>query len=130
VRFNQHDIDEINDHFDGRTTKKVALAMLALEKVAANKDGEFDVSLVALAHWLGMTRQTLNGRYLKELEDFSYVQKVNDDDIEMSAWDKLSGQPKSRLYRYKLLVKSHNSGDIVLHDNNLSCLYNDAFGGH
>jgi hypothetical protein len=122
---NENDIAEINGHFDRASTKKVALALLSLAKVTADKTGEFDVSVTALAHWVDIDRANLSTRALVELEDFEYIKKI--ETVPVSTWDKRQQQPRSRPCRYKLLVPCHNSGNILLRDNDITAFYEDAF---
>lgn len=122
VRISQSDIDEITRRFDSASCRKTALGILCYAKVTADRDNEFNISALALSNWLNLNSGHMSGRYLKELLDFEYVEKVNN--ISTFSWDK---NVKSTSLRLKLLVPIENKGEYTLEENNIDKLYNEVF---
>lgn len=122
VRISQSDIDEITRRFDSAPCRKTALGILCYAKVTADRDNEFNISALALSNWLNLNSGHMSGRYLKELLDFEYVEKVNN--ISTFSWDK---NVKSTSLRLKLLVPIENKGEYTLEENNIDKLYNEVF---
>lgn len=125
VFISKEDVKLINAHFDKAVVKKIALGMLCLAKVSADKKGVFTLPLTAVAHWAGVSKSTMSKRYLPEIEDFEYAQRV--EDTAVSVWDKRASQPRNKALKYKMLVPLHNTGEFKLVDNDLSRLYAEAF---
>lgn len=122
VRINQADIDEITRRFDSVPCRKTALGILCYAKVTADRDNEFNISALALSNWLNLNSGHMSGRYLKELLDFEYIEKVNN--LSTFSWDK---NVKSTSLRLKLLVPIENKGEYILEENNVDKLYSDVF---
>lgn len=122
VRISQSDIDEITRRFDSVPCRKTALGILCYAKVTADRDNEFNISALALSNWLNLNSGHMSGRYLKELLDFEYIEKVNN--LSTFSWDK---NVKSTSLRLKLLVPIENKGEYILEENNVDKLYSDVF---
>jgi hypothetical protein len=74
-----------------------------------------------LGSWLGIADSNLRGVYIKELIDFGYISKVENNEMK---WD---SDNKVKVQKYKLEVDIHNSGTYNLVDNNIYELYNEIF---
>ncbi len=122
VRINQDDISEITRRFDSKPCRKTALGLLCYAKVVADRDNEFNISALALSNWLSLNSGNMSSRYLKELIDFEYIEKINTGDT--YSWDK---HTKSNSLRLKLLVPIDNKGEHILDKNNIEKLYCDVF---
>lgn len=122
VRISQSDIDEITRRFDSVPCRKTALGILCYAKVSADRDNEFNISALALSNWLNLNSGNLSALYLKELNDFEYIQKIKNE--KTYSWDK---NVKSNSLRMKLLVPIENKGDYILGNNDIEKLYDDIF---
>ena len=123
VKINKQDISRIKDSFDGQKVRKVALALLCYAKAHGNKNGEFNISSVALGAWLGINRKGLRNKYIKELMDFGYlveIQKPKNNKAWNQSYDK-------QAIRYKLCNSIHNSGEYVLDGNDIDKLFSEVF---
>ena len=123
VKINRLDIDNINERFDNKKTKLVALSLLCYAKAKADKSGEFSISSVNLGAWLGINRKMLVNRYIKELIDFEYLEIISKPSNN-SRWNKPQDE---QITRYRLNVPLHNSGDLHLVNNDMRVLFSQAF---
>lgn len=128
VRVSEDDVNEIVRLFDNFNTRKVALALLCYAKVYANKDGEFYISMSALAEWIGIARQNISQRCLPELVALEYIERTPDDTL-TSYWHKRKKQHthKYKTTRLRINTSLYNDGCFQLHDNNIEALYGDIF---
>lgn len=127
IYITQQDIDEINARFDKKTCKYVALAVLCYAKATANTDKEVVVSTAGFAHWLGMQQQNISTRYLPELCDFKYIEKIDDEEIYFS-WDKSKPLSKNRRYKVKVTLENKPERAIYeLRNNDINALCRVAF---
>lgn len=127
IFINQSDIDAINMRFDKKNCKYLALAILCFAKATANSDGEVTVSTAGFGHWLGIRQQNISNRYLPELCDFDYIEKIDDEEIYFS-WDKT--KPLSKNRRYKVKVNLTNNSDAAidkLENNDIASLCKRVF---
>ena len=122
IKINEFDVNEIKRRFDNKNCRMVALAILCIAKCSANRDGEFNISILALSNWLHINHGNISSRYITELIDFGYISKVNFE--KTFAWNK---QVKSKSLNIKLEVPINNSGEVFLVDNNIIDLYNSIF---
>ena len=115
-------ITEIKNRFDTKNTRLTALAMLCIAKGYADRDREFQVSIIALSVWLNISNTHLSGIYIKELVDFDYLEKINSEKI--FSWNK---KTKSKHVRYKIKVPLFNNGTYELVNNDIHRLYSEIF---
>ena len=123
VKINKQDIKNINKRFDNKTTKFVALAMLCYAKAHANRDGEFNISSVSMSSWLNMNRKTLRHKYIKELVEYEYLTEVAKPENNK----KWANVYEEQSIRYKINVQLHNSGEVVLENNDIRILFDELF---
>lgn len=122
IKINDNDINEITKRFDSKNCRLLALGLLCLAKCSANKDNEFNVSLLSLSEWLHINHGNLSAIYLPELIDFGYISKVNTE--KTFSWDK---KVKSKSLTLKINVPIHNNGKYVINDNDIQQLYDSIF---
>jgi len=122
VRINNNDIQEIIKRFDSRNCKLLALSLLCLAKCSADRDGEFNVSLLALSNWTKIDYSNISKRYLPELIDFGYVSKQENKRV--FSWDK---NVKSKSVSLKIMLPFSNSGTYILKNNDIHELYDEIF---
>lgn len=123
VYINNEDIAQILSRFDSKNCKLLALAILCYAKVAANSDGEVAISTVAFSSWLKMQQSHISGRYIPELVDFDFMEKLGDEETYFM-WDK---KTLSKNRRYKLKVPVVNDGIYTLVDNDIFSLAQEVF---
>ena len=123
IKINENDMDVINKKFDNKKTKLTALAMLCYAKAYANKKGEFSISTVGLSAWTGLNRKVLSSRYIKELIEFKYLSLIEKPNNNRS-WEKNTA---SQSTKYRINHKLHNSGNMMLKENNLEILFLEVF---
>lgn len=123
IKISESDVYTIIKLFDKKSTRLVALAMLCYAKAFAEKNGEFVLSVSALANWIGMSNSNISDRILPELINFGYIEKVERKDTTFT-WNKTV---KIKASRFKMLVPVFNSGKYYLHDNNITELYDIIF---
>jgi hypothetical protein len=122
IKISEQDVKEIKNRFDTKNTRLAALAMLCIAKGYADRDREFQVSLIALSAWLGIANTNLSGLYIKELIDFGYIEKISDEKV--FSWNK---KTKSKHIRYKINVPLSNDGIYEIFNNDIHKLYEDIF---
>lgn len=123
VKINENDIQEINKRFDTKNCKLLSLAILSYAKCAADSKGEFNISLLALSNWIGIAAQNISNRYLPELINFGYVEKITEAKQTFS-WNKTA---KSKSIRLKINVPLHNSGKYEIAENDIFKAYDLIF---
>ena len=125
VRISETDIKNITDRFDSVKARKVALALLCYAKAFADSDNQFQISIVSLCNWLRIGTTQMHTSYLKELQTFEYISRVQDaDEKTIFSWDNVV---KSKSGTYKLMVKFVNAGKYELHNNDIEDLYHQCF---
>lgn len=123
IYISEEDIAQILSRFDSKNCKLLALAILCYAKATANSDGEIVISTVAFANWLKMQQSHISGRYIPELIDFEFMEKLGDEETYFM-WDK---KTLSKNRRYKLKVPIVNEGIYVLADNDIFALAREVF---
>lgn len=127
IYITQSDINEINSRFDKKPCKHLALAILSYAKATANRDGEVTISAISFAHWVGLQRQHISSRYIPELIDFDFMERISDEETYFM-WDK--NKPISKNRRYKLKVPITNESENALYkvnNNNIKEICNEVF---
>lgn len=122
------DINRIVELFDASKTRLLALAILCYAKVYANSNGEFNISVSALADWIGVAQSSLVKRYIPELEQLGYLTKLG---AEKTAHTWHRGKEhqtnKYRTTRMKISAPLHNAGPYRLEHNNIGQLFDEIF---
>lgn len=121
------DVNRIVTLFDGKNTRKLALALLCYAKVYANKNKEFDVSLSALSEWCGVTRQHISHSYLPELIKLGYITKLDSSAITVWHRAKKTTTSKYAQTRLRIEVPLYNAGKFQLVRNDFKKLHNEIF---
>lgn len=125
IRVSAKDLKEITDRFDNSKTRKVALAILCYAKAAADRNNCFDLSILSFCSWLHMEYSFMHKSYLKELQNFEYIERIRKTPSKkVYSWN---GNMKSKSSNFKLLVKFNNSGDYQLIDNDIDTLFRECF---
>lgn len=123
IHISENDIKEITERFDSKNCRLMALAILCYAKCTANRDNEFNLSLLALSNWIGIDYNNLLKRHLPELVDFNYISRV-DNNNKTYSWNK---EVKNKSTALKIQVSVKNEGIYKLKDNNIRQLYLDIF---
>ena len=98
---------------------------IATAKAFADSDNQFQISIVSLCNWLKIGTTQMHTSYLKELQTFEYISRVQDaDEKTIFSWDNVV---KSKSGTYKLMVKFVNAGKYELHNNDIEDLYHQCF---
>ena len=113
IKINKEDIEEIIKRFDKYNTRLTAFAILCFAKKHANKNGMFYMSKIGLSNWIGIEQANLSNRYIKELIDFSYIEKVSKNDIKHI---RIKNKQVSKMLIYKIKVKYNNIGEYIIED--------------
>jgi hypothetical protein len=123
VYVNDGDVKEIVRRFDSKNTRMVALSMLCYAKIHANKMGEFSLSSVAIGAWVGIHDSNIRRRYIKELINFEYVEKISVPKNNK----KWANGDEDKNCKYIIRFPLKNSGDYKLVDNDIEDLYKQIF---
>jgi hypothetical protein len=123
VKVSKQDVERIKKSYFNKKVRLVALAMLLYAKAYANKKKEFYISSVGLGAWLGISRKTLRGKYIKELVDFEYLVEVEARAVG-NEWNKEDG---AQSIKYRLNVPLYEDGEYEMEGNDIYKLYNEAF---
>jgi len=115
IKISKEDIDEITKRFDKYNTRLTAFAILCFAKRYADKDGIFYISRIGLSNWIGIDQTALSNRYINELIDFEYIEKVSENDRNK----KLKSRYISKIIIYKIKVNYKNIGDNIVKDYNI-----------
>jgi hypothetical protein len=113
IKISKEDIEEINKRFDKYNTKLTAFAILCFAKKHADKNGIFYMSLIGLSNWVRLQQQHLSTKYIKELIDFNYIEKLSTNEIKHI---KRRNKSVSKMIMYKIKVDFKNNGDIIFND--------------
>lgn len=116
IRISENDIKEIIKRFDKYNTRLTAFAVLCISKKYATKDGIFYMSRIGLSNWIGIAETHLSNRYIKELIDFDYIEKINNGNFN---YIKKRNKFISKIITYKIKVSFNNMGKYIVRDNNI-----------
>lgn len=116
IKISKNDIEEIKKRFDKYNTQLTAFAILCFAKKHADKNGLFYISQVGLSNWIGIHDTNISNRYIKELIDFKYLNKVSRNKIKYIARRK---KTVSKLLVYKMKVDYSNNGIYIFKDQNI-----------
>jgi hypothetical protein len=116
IKISKEDLDEIFGRFTKKNTRLTAFAILCYAKVNADKNGEFRISRVGLANWIGLWETDLSKLYIKELINFGYLEKI--DENEGIKFIKRKKKHVSKMLLYKINVNFKNKGEYVFKDDN------------
>ncbi len=115
IKVSKEDIDEIVKRFDKYNTRLTAFAILCFAKRYADKNGMFYISLIALSNWIGIDQTALSSRYINELIDFGYIEKVTENERNK----RLKSRYISKTIIYKIKVNYKNEGSNIIKDYNI-----------
>lgn len=115
IKVSKEDIDEIVKRFDKYNTRLTAFAILCFAKRYADKNGMFYISLIALSNWIGIDQTALSSRYINELIDFGYIEKVTENERNK----RLKSRYISKTIIYKIKVNYKNEGNNIIKDYNI-----------
>lgn len=113
IKISNNDIEEIIKRFDRYNTRLTAFAILCFAKKYANRNGMFYMSRVGLSNWINIKQTNLSNRYIKELIDFNYLEKVTVNDIKLI---KINNKKVSKMLIYKIKVNFKNTGEYIVED--------------
>ena len=116
IRISKDDIKEILKRFDRYNSRLTAFAILCFAKKHANKNGMFYMSRIGLSNWIGIDQTALSSRYIKELVDFMYIEKISKNDIKHI---KIKNKQVSKILIYKIKIKYDNIGEYIVEDYNI-----------
>lgn len=122
IYINTLDIELIKNNFDSYYEQITALGVLCYAKAYADEKGEFKLSQRSFSHWVGINKKTVT-KYLKLLEKFKYIEKVESGAIK--SWYQTT--VIVQLNTYKILVPHENCGEYELKDNDIELLYSELF---
>ncbi|MGN1014103.1 MAG: hypothetical protein ACI4PM_01960 [Butyricicoccus sp.] len=109
--------------FDNTKTRRVALAILCYAKATMDEDGNFSISMTALANWLGYGRSALY-EHMKELREYRFIEKQKQDG-QIKSWN---AKIKSKSGEYRLLIPVQKKVyDHVLRNNDIDELNKECF---
>lgn len=123
VKISQADADCIRKYSRNREDRRVALALLCCAKCFTEPDGSFVASSGALGSWLGMDESNLRKRQLKHLQNYGFVERI-DDTHTFSGWKK---NYYRQAFRFRLLVPYSTDGEWELKHNDIRALYEAVF---
>lgn len=118
VHINDNDIAEIKARFAKKKIRTFALGMLAYAKCAADEDGVFDVSIVGMADWLGLTLSSVR-RWLPILEENGFIQKITQ--------RKRKKKFRTPISKFKMLIPLVNEGAYEIRENDITDLVDTVF---
>lgn len=128
VYISQADIDAISMRFDKKKCKYVALAILCYAKVTANRENEVVISTISLGNWLGIHQQHISGRYIPELIDFDFMERIGEEESYFT-WDKDKPISKNRRYKMKVNLENNKENAVYeLNNNDIGSLCKEIFG--
>lgn len=116
IRISKEDIDEIVKRFDKYNTRLTAFAMLCVAKKYADKNGIFYISRIGLSNWIGIAQTHLSDRYIKELIDFEYLEKLTQNEMKFI---RIRRKNISKIIMYKIRVNIKNEGEYLVKDYNI-----------
>lgn len=118
VFINDNDIAEIKARFAKRKIRLLALGMLAYAKCTADENSVFDVSVVGMADWLGLTLSSVR-RWLTILEECGFMQKITQ--------RKRKKKFRTPISKFKILIPLVNEGQYAIRDNNIADIAEAVF---
>lgn len=124
VHVSKKDIEEIKRRFDNKNVRIIALGFLCYAKQFADDNGEFELSMAAFGNWIGIHYTNILKRYLQELVDFDYIEKISMEKVKSMFWE---NSAKSKMNRYRIKVPIKNYGSYTLEGNDIRKLYNSIF---
>jgi hypothetical protein len=122
IYINREDIEEIVKRFDKYNTRLTAFAILCFAKVHADKNSAFYMSRIGLSNWIGIDQSHLSNRYIKELIDFGYLEKLNQNEIKFI---RKRNKHVSKMCMYKIKVSLENSGEFLVRDIDIKKEYEE-----
>lgn len=124
VYVSEYDVESIIERFDNKNIRLIAFGFLLYAKQFGT-NGEFVLPITAFGNWIGISASNIATRYLKQLQDYEYVEKVNG---KPPKWNELSDK-KIRHYgtKYRMLVSVENVGFYKINDNNINKAFNELF---
>lgn len=109
--------------FDNKRTRRVALAILCYAKATMDEDGNFSISMRALANWLGYGHTALYS-HIKQLREYRFIEKQKQDG-QIKSWN---AKIKSKSGEYRLLIPVQPKGyDHLLINNDINALNDECF---
>jgi hypothetical protein len=128
VNISKKDIEEINFRFDSINMKKIAFAMLCYAKVKANKDGVFYINFGELSEWIYISSNNIHSRYMKDLEQWGYIEKLPSEK-NIYSWNKDNSKKFYSRSKIKIKVDFDNNcdADWVLNNNDILDLFYKIF---
>lgn len=123
VWISKDDAETIRKYAANKQDRRVALALLCCAKAFSEEDGSFVASGSALASWLGMDPANLRQRSLKRLEEFGYVDRLEEDGS-LHGWQK---NYYRNAYKFRLSVPYGRDGQWELVNNDIRSLYETVF---
>lgn len=124
IRISKEDVGAIVERFDTHNVRLLALAMLCYAKQFADSNKQFSISLLALSDWTKIHSSAISGRHIKELVDFGYISKVNENLKEALSWNNTC---KNKINKYQIKVPISNVGEYTLEGNDILGLYKQIF---
>jgi len=124
IRISDEDIKEIISRFDRYNTRLLAFGILCYAKLYADESGLFYMSQVGLSNWLGISQSALSDRYLKELIDFCYIEKVSKKDVRLIRY---RNKHASKILVYRIKVKHENTGNHIVRDEDIIKEFENIF---
>ncbi len=117
IKLSDSEIKEILRRFDTYNSRLTAFAILCFAKKYADNQGNFYMSLIGLSNWIGIDRIALSNRYIKELIDFNYIEKLTKNDVKLI---KIKNKQVSKILLYKIKINFNNKESIyIVKDNNI-----------
>lgn len=120
----QSDIDFILERFDLRNTRLVALSLLCYLRVFGDVDGVIQISTYSMEDWIGIRHQHISQRYIKELEQFGFLEIVQRG--QTNTWNKQVG---TKMNKFKINVPAEKDEEVIysIKDNNILEHYKKLF---
>lgn len=115
IKISNDDIIEIVKRFDKYYTRLTAFAILCFAKKYADKNGIFYISCIGISNWINIDQTSLSKKYLKELIDFGYIERVSQNDLKFIH---KRNKNISKMIMYKIKVNFSNTGNHIINDIN------------
>jgi len=109
--------------FSKRTSRLCALGLLLLWKAQADEEGVVSFSQRDFANWLGI-RQTQVSTTFDELELFDFMKRIKAGGEQSFVW---SGRIVGKRMGYRIQIKTENSGNYIIVNNDIRALYHSVF---
>lgn len=126
IYVSQHDLDIIRQKFFGKKNESlIAFAFLMYAKMFADENGKFNISMVGFSQWVGISKNHIYSRYLKNLIMMEYIRYS---DPPTTRFLKRSHQYISKPSSFQILVPFSNKRSAkVFNDKNLRAEFADLF---